>query len=79
MNKLIEKAGKKVMAVVAAFSMFALSMPVFAEEKEEAKVQVFAYDEDLNKIEGVTVALDEMQIDENGELTVLRKKTALSN
>lgn len=74
MNKLIEKAGKKVMAVVAAFSMFALSMPVFAEEKEEAKVQVFAYDEDLNKIEGVTVALDEMQIDENGELTVLNAR-----
>ena len=53
MNKLIEKAGKKVMAVIAAFSMFAMSMPVFAEEKEEAKVQVFAYDEDLIKSKGL--------------------------
>ncbi len=74
MNKLIEKIGKNILAGIAAFSMFAMTMPVLADEKEEVGIQVYAYDEDLNKVEGVTVALDEMQIDENGVMTVLNPK-----
>ena len=74
MNKLIEKVGKNLLAGIAAFSMFAMTMPVFADENGKVGIQVYAYDENLAKVEGVTVALDEMQIDENGVLTVVNPK-----